>query len=157
MLKSRLRRIDRVLLGAILSLLAIGVIMTYSSSAVKGYLYYDDPYHFFKAELLWVTLGLTVMAFALAVDWKLLYNWAKPILYVALFLLILVKVPGIGRNVNGAVRWIGLGPLSIQPSEVIKLAMILIVARLLSAHPHQIGRFKMESCRCSSFWVWFVC
>ncbi|ADY55009.1 cell division-specific peptidoglycan biosynthesis regulator FtsW [Syntrophobotulus glycolicus DSM 8271] len=142
MLKSRLRRIDRVLLGAILSLLAIGVIMTYSSSAVKGYLYYDDPYHFFKAELLWVTLGLTVMAFALAVDWKLLYNWAKPILYVALFLLILVKVPGIGRNVNGAVRWIGLGPLSIQPSEVIKLAMILIVARLLSAHPHQIGRFK---------------
>lgn len=142
MLKDRFKKIDKMLLGAILSLLAVGVTMTYSSSAVKGYLYYNDPYHFFKAELLWVALGLAVMIFAVAVNLKLLYNWAKPILYFALFLLVLVKIPGVGHNVNGAVRWIGLGPLSIQPSEVIKLAMVLMIARILSANPHQIRLFR---------------
>jgi cell division protein FtsW len=48
------RKADPVLLGVILALLLIGIVMTYSSSAVKGYLYYEDPYHYFKAELMWV-------------------------------------------------------------------------------------------------------
>lgn len=134
-------KVDPVLLGVILILLLIGIIMTYSSSAVKGYLYYEDPYHYFKADLLWVALGLAAMGVAVMIDIAFLHKWAKPILYAALFLLILVKIPGIGRTVNGATRWIGLGPMSIQPSEVAKLAMVLIMARFLTVNPYQIKSF----------------
>ena len=136
------RNVDGVLLGAIIVLLLIGLLMTYSSSAVKGYLYFDDPYHYLKMEIIWVTLGLVAMTVAVLLDLRLLYNWAKPILYVAIILLIIVKIPGLGKTVNGATRWIGLGPLSIQPSEVIKLSMVLIMARLLSANPHNIQSFR---------------
>lgn len=136
------QRVDILLLGVILTLLLLGIIMTYSSSAVKGYLYFDDPYHYFKAELIWVTLGLIAMTVALLIDWRLLYQWAKPILYAAFLLLVLVKIPGIGREVNGATRWIGVGPLSIQPSEVIKLAMVVIMARFLAANPYKITSFR---------------
>jgi len=135
---AKYRKVDPVLLGVILILLIIGIVMTYSSSAVKGYLYYEDPYHYFKAELVWVGLGLVAMTVALMIDWRLLYKWSKPILYIALLMLVLVKIPGVGKTVNGATRWIGLGILSIQPSEIIKLAMVLIMARFLSADPYKI-------------------
>lgn len=135
------QKADPLLLGVILILLLIGIIMTYSSSAVKGYLYFDDPYHYFKAELVWVALGLMAMTIALAIDWRFLYQWTKPILYLALLMLVLVKIPGIGREVNGATRWIGVGPLSIQPSEIIKLAMVLMMARFLSANPYKATSF----------------
>ncbi len=133
---------DLILLGAILALLVIGVIMVYSSSAVKGYLYYNDPYHFFKADLIWVGLGLITMLFCMRLDLNILRRWAKPALYFSIILLVLVKVPGLGREVNGATRWIGLGPLSIQPSEVIKLSLVLIIAHLMAKNPHQNQSFR---------------
>jgi len=136
------RKVDPVLLGVIIALLLIGIVMTYSSSAIKGYLYYEDPYHYFKAELIWVALGLIAMTVALMVDCRWLYQQAKPILYIAIVLLIMVKIPGIGKTVNGATRWIGMGPLQIQPSEVIKLAMVLVMARFLSADPYRIRSFR---------------
>ncbi|NLL51942.1 MAG: putative lipid II flippase FtsW [Peptococcaceae bacterium] len=139
---AKYRKVDPVLLLVIFALLLIGIVMTYSSSAVKGYLYYEDAYHYLKAELIWVTLGLMAMTFALMLDCHLLYKWAKPILYAALVLLIMVKIPGIGKTVNGATRWIGVGPLQIQPSEVIKLAMVLIMARFLSLDPYRVKSFR---------------
>jgi len=136
------RRPDLILLGAILALLAIGIVMVYSSSAVKGYVMYDDPYHFLKMEVVWVILGLGAMLLAMKLDVKQLRRWAVPALIIAIILLIMVKIPGIGRRVNGADRWIGLGPLSIQPSEVIKLAMVLVMASILAYDPHKIKSFR---------------
>lgn len=138
----RRRRPDWVLLGAILALLTIGIVMVYSSSAVKGYVQYDDPYHFLKMEAIWVTLGLVAMIVSMRLNLQLLRQWAKPALIVAIVLLVLVKIPGIGREVNGAYRWIGLGPLSIQPSEVIKLSMVLVMAHILAVDPHKIRSFR---------------
>lgn len=138
----RRTRPDLILLGAVLALLAIGVVMVYSSSAVKGYLQFDDPYHFLKMEALWVVLGLAAMYICMRIDVQLLRRWVKPVLITAIVLLILVKVPGIGRKVNGADRWIGLGPLSIQPSEVIKLAMILVMAQIMAVDPYRIRSFR---------------
>lgn len=138
----RTRHPDLILLGAILALLGLGVVMVYSSSAVKGYIQFDDPYHFLKAEVIWVALGLAALVLSFRLDVQFLRRWAKPALYLAIAMLILVKVPGIGRKVNGADRWIGLGPLSVQPSEVIKLAMVLVMAHLLALKPHQIQFFR---------------
>ncbi|HEX3015487.1 MAG TPA: stage V sporulation protein E [Desulfobacteria bacterium] len=132
---------DYLLLGTILALLAIGVVMVYSSSAVKAHLEFDDPYHFLKLQAIWSLLGVGTLLIAMNFDYMRLYAWAKPLLYIAIVLLILVKVPGVGREVNGAVRWIGLGPLSLQPSEIIKLAMIIFLARLLAVNPDNTKKF----------------
>lgn len=138
----RRSRPDMILLWAILALLSIGVIMVYSSSAVKGYLQYNDPYHFLKMEGIWVTLGLAAMVLSMRLDLRLLRKWAKPALYLAIVLLIMVKIPGVGRKVNGADRWIGLGPLSVQPSEIIKLAMVLVMSHILALQPYKIRSFR---------------
>jgi len=133
---------DLMLLGSILALLFIGGIMIYSTSSIKGDLYYDDPYHFLKMELIWITLGLGTMALCLRLNLELLSYWAKPAMLVATLMLVMVKIPGLGREVNGATRWIGLGPLSIQPSGVSKLAMVLLIAYILSRNPHQVKSFR---------------
>lgn len=138
----KLHRPDLVLLGAILALLGIGFIMVYSSSAVRGFIQYDDPYHYLKMEIMWVTLGLFAMFFSMRVDLRWLRQFAKPALFLAIALLIAVKIPGIGRKVNGADRWIGLGPMSIQPSEVIKLSMVLMMSHLLALNPYKIESFR---------------
>lgn len=136
------QRPDMILLGSVLALLTIGAVMVYSSSAVKGYLQFNDPLHYFKLELMWVGISLVAMIFSMRVDLYFLRKWVKPALYCAIVLLIMVKIPGIGRRVNGADRWIGLGPLSIQPSEVIKLAMIFVMAHLLALDPNKIKFFR---------------
>ena len=133
---------DLVLLGAILALLGIGFIMVYSSSAVRGFIQFDDPYHYLKMEIMWATMGLVAMFLSMRIDLHWLRKFAKPALFVAIALLIAVKIPGIGRKVNGADRWIGLGPMSIQPSEVIKLSMILIMSHILALNPHMIVSFR---------------
>jgi len=138
----KFHRPDLVLLGAIMALLGIGFVMVYSSSAVRGYIQYDDPYHYLKMEILWVTMGLVAMFISMVVDLRWVRKFAKPALIVAIVLLIAVKIPGIGRRVNGADRWIGLGPLSIQPSEVIKLSMVLMMSHLLALNPHKIESFR---------------
>lgn len=139
---AKYRNADPVLLGVIIAMLIIGIVMTYSSSAVKGYLYYDDPYHFFKAELIWVAMGLVAMTIALNLDLNLINRWIKPLFYISILLLLLVKVPGIGRTVNGATRWIGVGPLSLQPSEVVKITTVFLMARFLASNPYNITSFR---------------
>ncbi|KUO73160.1 MAG: rod shape-determining protein RodA [Desulfosporosinus sp. BRH_c37] len=138
----RRHRPDLVLLGAILALLGIGFIMVYSSSAVRGYIQFDDPYHFLKMELIWAIMGIVAMVLSMWVDLRMLRRFTKPALIIAIGLLIAVKIPGIGRRVNGADRWIGLGPMSIQPSEVIKLSMVLVMAHVLALDPHKIQSFR---------------
>ena len=135
-------RPDLVLLGAILALLGIGFIMVYSSSAVRGFIQFDDPYHYLKMEIMWVTIGLVALFLSMRVDLQWLRQFAKPALFLAIALLIAVKIPGIGRKVNGADRWIGLGPMSIQPSEVIKLSMVLMMSHLLALNPYKIKSFR---------------
>ncbi len=115
--------------------------MVYSSSAVKAHLEFDDPYHYLKLQVVWAALGIATMLVAMSFDYTLLYKWAKPMLYAALVLLVVVKIPGVGREINGAVRWIGLGPLSLQPSEIIKIAMVVFLARFLSHNPEQVKSF----------------
>lgn len=135
-------RPDLVLLGAILALLGIGFIMVYSSSAVRGFIQYDDPFHYLKMEIMWVTMGLVAMFIAMRIDLRWVRQFAKPALFVAIALLIAVKIPGVGRTVNGAERWIGLGPMSIQPSEVIKLSMVLMMSHVLAINSHNIESFR---------------
>ncbi len=125
-----------------MALLAVGLVMVFSASEVSAYYRYDgDIFYFFKKQLLWATIGLGVMFVLMNYDfWKL-----KKLVWLSLggsfILLILVLVPGIGKTVNGAQRWINLGFTPFQPSEIIKLSMVLFVAYLTSIQRKYIQSF----------------
>jgi len=133
---------DFILFFAVIALLGLGVIMVYSASAVSAQVNFADSYYFLKRQLLWTFLGICAMLFTLSVDYHVWRNLAKPILLVTIILLILVLVPGLGRVVNGARRWLGFGSVYLQPSEFAKLGMVLFCAASLSLRQDKITRFR---------------
>jgi cell division protein FtsW len=134
---------QRVLLTATMCLLAFGAVMVYSASSARNLLQGNgDGTQYLVRYVLFGLLGLGVMQLLARRGVELLRRFT-PLLLVASFgLLLLVLVPGIGISVNGARRWIGPGSLSFQPSELMKLSLILYVAQFLAAHPRRIQTFK---------------
>lgn len=121
-------RVDRVLVVVIAALLVIGLTLVYSASqyAVPG-----DPGYWFRKQWVWATVGLVALAVTARVDYR---AWRRVSLWgMVLALILLVLVLKVGTTTFGAQRWIMLGPLSIQPSEIAKLAMALYVADWLAA------------------------
>jgi len=131
---------DLILFFTIIVLLGFGIVMVFSSSAIKAYVRYDDSYYFLKKQLLWVAVGLSIMFFAMNYRYQRLYRLGKVALIGALVLLVLVLIPGIGVEVNGARRWLP-GPVQFQPSELAKLCMVLFMARILTQYNDRITSF----------------
>ena len=141
MLGARPKSPDFIIFFAVITLLGIGVIMVYSSSAVSAYVNFQDSYYFLKRQLVWVSLGLIAMLITMNIDYHVWQKLAKPFMLVTFILLILVLVPGLGRVVNGARRWLGFGSLYMQPSEIAKLSMVLFCASSLSLRQDKITSF----------------
>lgn len=121
-------RLDYVLLATAIGLLLLGVVMVGSATMHH---YADDPYYFVNRHLVAVMLGLTAGVIAMRIPIDSWERWS-PLLYVAgLVLLVLVLIPGVGRTVNGAQRWISLGGFNLQSSEFMKLFMMLYLAGYL--------------------------
>lgn len=116
--------------------------MVYSASAVWADYRFDDSFYFAKRQLLFAIVGVVAMFFIMNVDYWTWRTWAKMILIVCFVLLVAVLIPGIGTVRNGSRSWIGVGAFSIQPSEFMKLAMIMFLARYLSVHQKKITTFK---------------
>jgi len=132
-----------VLLTAALILLAFGAVMVYSASSARNLLQgHGDGTQFLVRYLLFGAFGLGVMHLLSRQGVELLRRLTPLLLIGSFGLLLLVLVPGIGIEVNGARRWIGPGTLSFQPSELMKLALILYVAQFLASHPRRIQTFK---------------
>ena len=130
---------DFIIIISTLLLLSIGVVMVYSSSAVvaigKG-----DPFFFTKRQLIFATLGVLAMFFTMNVDYWVWRKWAKTGLLICFALLIVVLI--IGKEVNGAKSWIGVGAFGIQPAEFMKLGMTVFLAKWLSEHQKDIMSFR---------------
>ena len=137
----RPKSLDFILFFAVIVLLSFGVVMVYSSSAVSAYVNFNDSYYFFKRQIIWVTVGLITMLCALSVDYHVWRKLATPILIATIVLLILVLIPGFGKVVNGARRWLGFGSLYLQPSEIAKLSMVLFCSASLARHQDKITSF----------------
>lgn len=133
---------DFVLVIIILTLLSLGLIMVYSASAVWADYRFDDSFYFAKRQLLFAVIGLVSMFFIMNIDYWSWQSWSKLLLIFCFLLLILVLIPGIGTVRNGSRSWIGVGAFSIQPSEFMKLAMIIFLARFLSRNQKKITSFK---------------
>lgn len=133
---------DFILIIVTLALLTIGMIMVYSASAVWASYKMGDSFFFLKRQLLFAGLGVVAMFFIAKIDYWVWRSYSKIILIVCFVLLILVLIPGVGLVRGGARSWIGIGAFSIQPSEFMKFAMIIFLAKFLAEKQKVITSFK---------------
>jgi cell division protein FtsW len=133
---------DFILILITLSLLAIGLIMVYSASAVWADYKFEDTFYFAKRQLLFAGVGIIAMFFIMNIDYWTWRTWAKVLIIICFVLLVLVLIPGVGVLRNGSRSWIGVGAFSIQPSEFMKLAMIAFLAKYLSEKQKFITSFN---------------
>ncbi len=132
--------LDYIFLFTVLALAAIGTIMVFSASPTLG-LKLGDGFYFIKRHLFYLLIGFAALYFGFRLDLDALKRRAGLIFLASLLLLLLVYIPGVGRKVLGASRWIELGVLSFQPSELIKFTMVLFLAQFLAAHRERLGEF----------------
>jgi cell division protein FtsW len=128
---------DYAILVAVVALAATGILMVYSSSAMKAYQAQDDTFGIVGPQIQWALLGLAAMVLMMRVDYRYLRLASIPAYAVALVLLVLVLLPAMGplqpKVVGGSARWLQLGPLpAIHPAEFAKLALIIYLAHWMS-------------------------
>lgn len=140
MVKSRLAP-DYWLLASVLGLLAIGIVMVYSAGSVLAFHDYGDSFYFVKRQILFAVLGLISMFFTMNLDYRILKKYAKIGLILCFALLVIVLIPGIGVVRGGARSWLGISSFGIQPSEFMKLGMILFLSFWLSKEDYRITLF----------------
>jgi len=133
---------DMWLFGAAVVLLSAGVVMVYSASAIVAADRFHDPYFFLKKQLFWALLGSLAMLAAVRVDYRRLERFVVPALVVAGVLLLLVLIPPIGQAINGTRRWIRLGPVSFQPAELAKLALVFYLAAFLARNQERLDDLR---------------
>ena len=131
---------DYSLLFIIIFLVGFGLVMLYSVSAYEGQSVFNDPTHYLKRQVFSVGLGFIGMFVFTYFPQK----WMKKVTGLAyiLSLLMCLAVFAIGKSSNGSARWLKIGPIQLQPSEISKIAVILTMALLLSKVPKQIKDFK---------------
>ena len=123
---------DVMLVAALCVLLCLGLVAVYSSSTVYAERNGGRPYSFLAAQAQWMGLGLVALGCAARTPGAWLRGKAAACYLVTCALLAVVLVPGIGRFVGGARRWLAVGPIAFQPSEVAKLSMVLVLASLFA-------------------------
>jgi cell division protein FtsW len=128
-----------ILYTATLCLLALGAVMVYSASSAESALTAGgDPAFYLKRYVALGLVGLLALHLLSRRGLSLVRDATPPLLIVALGATAAALVPGVGVEVNGATRWLGAGALQFQPSELLKLALILYAVRLLEARPRSV-------------------
>lgn len=114
-------------------LIGVGIAMSYSASAVFALKAFGDSFYFLKKQLLWFIIGFAVFLFFQEFDYRHYIKFTKVLLVVSFLLLLILLIPGIGHIAKGSSRWIRLGPIGVQPSEFVKIAVIIYLAKVFSA------------------------
>lgn len=120
---------------------AFGVLMVYSASYYAAEKQFGDAFYFMKKQLVGFILGIVAMLAAGFFPYRSLKKLKWPALIVSLALLAAVFIPGLGVENYGATRWIGLGPITIQPSEIAKFGFIIFAAAYASENPERMKKF----------------
>lgn len=140
--KKRIAYFDYNLLFLIIFLLSFGLVMLYSSSAYISANKYGDDAYYLKRQLRNIGLGAVMMFIMAKIDYRIWKKFGTLAYFGSFVLCILVFMPGIGSSSHGSSRWINLGPVSFQPSEVAKLGIIIFLAALIEKVPRQMGDWK---------------
>jgi cell division protein FtsW len=131
---------DSTLLVSVVALTAIGILMVYSASGIRAYVTRDDGFADVGPQLVWALLGVVAMVLAMRIDYRFWRLASLPLFVVAIALLVLVLVPGIGIVIGGSARWLKVGPLpAIHPAEFAKLALVVYLAHWMASRGSRIG------------------
>ncbi len=133
----------KFLWALIIALNLFGLLMILSASSVSSLYQYGSSWYQFRLQVLWFLIGCAVMFAMSRISYERLTNAMKPLLVVTAALMTAVLVPVLGVSVNGASRWIELGPLRVQPAELAKLAVIIYAADTMTRRVGQIDDWKM--------------
>ncbi len=137
------RRVSMPLLVAVIALVAIGVVMVYSASSIRALLSSDDPARYGILQAIFAAVGMTVMVVVSRIDFRWYRYFALPAYFIALALLVIVLIPGIGHEAGGSRRWLDLPIIGgFQPAEVAKIAIILYLAHWLDRRGHAAHGFR---------------
>ena len=135
--------VDPVLLGAVLALVALGLVMVYSASAVTAAEKLGNGLYFLERQLIAAGVGLVAMAAAVRLGYRKLARLAFPMLLGSIVLLVLVLIPGVGATVGGAKRWLRLPGISVQPAEIAKFTWVVYLAYSLAKKREKVATFSV--------------
>jgi cell division protein FtsW len=135
-------KIDAILLIVVLALVSFGIVMVYSTTAILAGDRFGDPYFFLKRQALYAAIGFLLMIAMMFVPHEMLRRFAYPILAVSILSLIAVLIPGIGHRAGGSMRWLRISSLSFQPSEFVKLGLIIFLSYFLTKKEEKIRSFS---------------
>ena len=136
-------RVDRTLILLAFILIAVGIGMIYSASAVMAQKRFGDSAYFLKRQLVWLAVGMVLLMIFARTDLKTLRAWGVPLLLIGVVALVAVLLPMIGVSVKGARRWLKLGSLTIQPAELVKVGVLLYLAHYLAKKGERIEDFRL--------------
>lgn len=140
--KNKKKPLDYGLLIVVMILLAFGLVMVLSASAPYSLRTEGDSYFYAKKQLNFAILGVVLMLIISKIDYKIYKGRIANIAMMgALLLLVAVLIPGIGITRNDATRWLGIGGLQFQPSEIMKIALIIFLAAKISKDPKKLKKF----------------
>ena len=137
------RSVDPWIALAAVVLLAVGIVLVYSASAIRADRFGGNAAAYLTQHLVAVVLGLAALFVALRVKVDAWTRLAYPILLVTFILLVAVWIPGLGRRVHGAHRWLAVGPIGFQPAELAKLAVVLYLAQSLAKKRGKVETFSI--------------
>lgn len=133
---------DYTLLAVTMTLALVGLVMVFSASAIVAGNRFQDPGFFLKRQIAWLTFGFLLMHLTSRIDYTLWKKLSVPMLLCMLVLLVMVLVPGLGVAAKGARRWLRMGPISVQPAEMVKLVAVIYMAAYLTKKGDKITSFR---------------
>jgi len=122
-------------------LICIGIVMIYSASSIYAWEKYQDSFFFLKRHLSFFLIGAVLTFFVMTVDYRKFRKYAKPFVLISFLLLVLVLIPGLGREISGARRWFRFKFISFQPSELATMAVIIYVADFIARKGEGMRQF----------------
>lgn len=134
--------VDRTLLVVTVVLALVGLVMVFSASAVVAGNRFHDPGYFLKRQVAWLVFGFLLLHLLARVDYTVWRTLAIPILGLAVVLLVMVLIPSLGVAAKGARRWLRLGPISLQPAELVKLVAVIYLAAYVTKKGDKIANFS---------------
>jgi len=138
----RFKKPDYILVIIVFALALLGLVMISSASSVFAKTHFDDVFYYVRRQSFYLVVGVIGLLITQRIDYKLWRRLAPAMLALTLFLLIVVFIPGIGYRYGGAARWIKIGPLLLQPTEILKLTLVLYLAAWLEKKGHNIRDFS---------------
>ncbi len=124
---------DIILFIIVFVLVGIGIAMSYSASAVFSQKAFGDSFYFLKRQVIWFIIGFIALLIFQEIDYRIYKRYTKIMLIASFVLLVLVLIPGIGHSAKGSLRWLGFGSLKFQPSEFVKIGIVVYLAKVFSS------------------------